>query len=135
MKRCADLVQLSREHHAALKLARAARHAAGSGSAETVAMAAQRIAREFPDELEPHFRNEELNLLPRLERAGEYALVDRTRRDHAQLRQLAASLATQPDDSALARFADLLAEHVRFEERELFESAQAHMAAQAVPPA
>lgn len=135
MKRHADLVQLSREHHAALKLAHATRRAAASGSAEAVATAARRVAKLFPDELEPHFRSEEQDLLARLERAGEHALVERTARDHAQLRQLAATLATQPDADALARFADLLAEHVRFEERELFESAQTHLSGQAAPSA
>jgi hemerythrin-like domain-containing protein len=135
MRRHADLVQLSREHHAALKLARAMRRAAESGSAEAVAMGAQRVVKLFPDELEPHFRDEEENLFAWLERAGEHALVERTMRDHAQLRQLAATLAMQPDVDALARFADLLAEHVRFEERELFESAQACMSAHVAPSA
>lgn len=129
MKRHADLVQLSREHHAALKLARAARLAAESGCPERVATAARHAATAFRDELEAHFRYEERTLLDRLERAGLHALVERTAREHAQLRQLAAALSTQADTDVLARFAELLGEHVRFEERELFESAQTQLSA------
>ena len=129
MKRHADLVRLSREHHAALKLARAARLAAESGCPERITTAARRVATAFRDELEAHFRDEERTLLNRLERAGLHVLVERTARDHARLRQLAAALARQADTDLLARFAELLVEHVRFEERELFESVQTHLSA------
>lgn len=125
MKRHPELLQLSREHHGALKLARNARLAAASGAGEAVLAAARQVAAQFPLELDPHFLSEELNLLPRLEKAGEHLLVDRTLADHGQLRRFAKILATQPDQETLASFASLLADHVRFEERELFEAVQA----------
>jgi IS5 family transposase len=61
-----------------------------------------------------------------LAQAGQHALVARTLADHAELRRLAEALAT-PDADSLLRFADLLGAHVRFEEREVFEAAQASL--------
>ena len=124
MKRHPDLLQLSREHHGALKLARDARRAAASGDASEMAALAQRVAQVFPVELDPHFCIEEQGILLLLAQAGQHALVARTLADHAELRRLARALAT-PDADTLLRFAELLSAHVRFEEREVFEAAQA----------
>lgn len=124
MKRHPQLQDLSREHHGALKLARAARLAAESHDASQVAALAQRTTKLFADELESHFHVEEQGILRQMTAAGELALVQRTLDEHAEMRRLAALLAV-PDAATLLRFADLLAAHVRFEERELFEAAQA----------
>lgn len=123
MKRHSDLLQLSREHYGALKLARDARRAAGSGEPGAVAALAQRVVQTFAAELDPHFRVEEQGILVLLAQAGQHELVARTLADHAELRHLAKALAT-PDADTLLRFADLLGAHVRFEEREVFEVAQ-----------
>ena len=124
MKRHPDLLQLSREHHGALKLARDARRAAASGDVREVAALAQRVAQVFPVEPDPHFRVEEQGILLLLGQAGQHALVARTLAEHAELRRLAQALAT-PDANSLLRFGDLLGAHVRFEKREVFEAAQA----------
>lgn len=124
MKRHPDLLQLSREHYSALKLARDARRAAASGDASEIAALAQRVMQIFPVELDPHFCVEEQGILVLLAQAGQHVLVARTLADHAELRRLAQALAT-PDADSLLRFADLLGAHVRFEEREVFEVAQA----------
>ncbi len=137
MKRHPQLQDLSREHHGALKLVRAARQAAESGQAENVAALARRVVERFAAELDPHFCVEESGILVALARAGETALVQRTLKEHAELRALAgafssaeATEATKSTEAAmLSRFGDLLASHVRFEERELFEAAQSLMAA------
>jgi hemerythrin-like domain-containing protein len=123
MKRHVALQQLSREHHQALKLARLACFAADAGLSEAISQAAATITEHFPDELETHFRTEEEDLLPALSTLGEQTLVDRTLAEHHELRQLNARLG-QPDANTLARFGNLLRDHVRFEERELFETAQ-----------
>jgi uncharacterized protein YeaO (DUF488 family) len=102
MKRDPRLHGLSSDHHRALALARALR-AEGATLAGVMA------------ELEPHFRIEEDVLLPALDAAGERALADRVREDHAFLR-------TCP---APAAFAARMADHVRFEERELFPRCEA----------
>lgn len=126
MKRHPDLLQLSREHYGALKLARDARRAAESGEASEVTLLAQRVVQTFPAELDPHFRIEEQGILVRLAQTGKHQLVERTVGDHTELRRLAKLLAN-PDADTLLRFADLLAAHVRFEEREVFEAAQKEM--------
>lgn len=123
MKRHPDLLQLSREHYGALKLARNTRRAAESGEPDAVAALAQRVVEVFPVELDPHFCAEEQGILVLLAQTGRDGLVARTLADHAELRRLAKALAT-PDADTLLRFADLLGAHVRFEEREVFEAAQ-----------
>jgi hemerythrin-like domain-containing protein len=126
MRRHPELLTLSREHHAALKLARDARRAAESGDASELWNLAQRVVRFFSAELDPHFRIEEQHLLVFLAHAGERDLVQRTLAEHAELRRIASALLC-PDAARLLHFADLLAAHVRFEERELFEVAQARL--------
>lgn len=126
MKRHPQLQQLSREHHGALKLARAARLAAESTLAEPVATLAQRVVDTFAAELDPHFCIEERYILPPLAQAGHLALVRRTLTEHAELRRLASAL-RHPDATMLLAFAELLVAHVRFEENELFAAAQEPM--------
>lgn len=123
MKRCPELQDLSREHHTALRLALGFRRAA-NGSDETALIEACNQAREtFDNELLPHFREEEQNLLPRLESAGASAVVARTLIEHRALQRLVRELEI-PDADVLLRYADLLTAHVRFEERELFDLAE-----------
>ncbi len=125
MKRHTALLKLSREHYSALKLARDGKLAALSGNASAVAALAARVGKEFASELEPHFREEEAGLLPFLTRVGEASLVARTLAEHGELRAFGAAL-QQPDATTLHRFSELLAAHIRFEERTLFEAAQEH---------
>ena len=122
MKRDRRLRQLSDDHHQALVLARRATSAA---SVEPEALAAlwDEVTRRFHSELAPHFSIEEQYMLPALERAGGAALAKRTRDEHAELRRIVSDdghdLATRLD-----RFGTLLRDHVRFEERVLFEAVQ-----------
>jgi hemerythrin-like domain-containing protein len=92
----------------------ASRDAGGRGAAW------DEVKERFRTELEPHFRREEQGLLPALRRAGEAALEQRTLREHRSLRELIA--ADRPEN--LAPFAALLTAHIRFEESELFDTAQ-----------
>lgn len=122
MKRDANLQDLSRDHHHALVLARRAERAAETGSDEEVASMWEAIAHAFDSDLGPHFDVEEQQLLPPLEAAGEDELVGRTRSDHQRLRALCAQ--TGDERERLRRFGELLREHVRFEESELFPTAE-----------
>lgn len=119
MKRTPALAGLSREHHTALVLAQ--RIAAGVLSAADLQL-------RFERELAPHFRAEEALLLPLLTAAGATDLAGRTRREHDEMRRLAAA-AEQGEGAALAAFAALLREHVRFEERALFPEAETRLSA------
>ena len=122
MKRDRRLRQLSDDHHQALVLARHATSAA-SVKPETLVGLWDEVARRFHRELAPHFSIEEQYMLPALERAGGAALAKRTRDEHAELRRIVSDdghdLATRLD-----RFGTLLRDHVRFEERVLFEAVQ-----------
>lgn len=120
MKRSPQLVPLSREHHTALSLARRVEKAMGGGTAQELQEAAARVAAGFVTELAPHFAEEERWLLPTLSAAGEQLLVDRTLADHRRLGALAQEIEKAPDGVRLQEFAQLLRDHVRFEERELF---------------
>lgn len=139
MKRSPALIELSREHHQALRLALAARRAAVSGADEEVAALAQQVRALMASELEQHFCREEADLLPLLAAAGHAELVSRTLAEHRLLRQSAAALVS-PQRGLLLAFAELLQAHVRFEERELFEVGERlapspdRVAAAAAPP-
>ena len=119
MKRHPALRQLSSDHHTGLVLARKARQAA-RGTVHDQRYAWTTLVARFRTELEPHFRVEEAGLLMALSRAGETALVERTLTEHEEMR----SLVAQDRPENLARFAELLTAHIRFEERELFARAQ-----------
>jgi hemerythrin-like domain-containing protein len=119
MKRSAILQPLSREHHTALTLAKASERAAQSGDKVRVSQTCQRVIRAYANELEPHFRIEEVSLLPLLHSTETQPLVERALADHQRLRGLIDAL-RQSDAEALDSFGKCLSAHVRFEERELF---------------
>jgi hemerythrin-like domain-containing protein len=117
MKRDPRLQGLSSEHHHGLVLARRA----AQGRVD-----AAEVRRRFDAELRPHFAVEEEVILPALEAAGEVAFVERTRADHARLRELLAA-AERGEPGRLAEFAETLERHIRFEERELFPAVEARL--------
>ena len=128
MQRCPELLELSREHYRALKIALEAKKVAQGAVATPLIAAAEAVRKAMVEELEPHFREEEEHLLPALAAAGCGDLVAHTLDEHRQLRESVATLA-EPTSERLLHFADLLQAHVRFEERQLFEAAQALLTA------
>lgn len=133
MKRHPHLRPLSREHHAALVLAK--RIAACAPERAAVESMCLDVTRYVGAELLAHLNEEETTLLDRLrDRHG--AEVRRIESEHAALRSLAARIA-QIDPGALRRFGRLLADHVRFEEREFFALVEPHLPftpCQSTPP-
>lgn len=117
MKRSTALQSLSREHHAALKLARACERSVESGQLDDTC---RRVIAAFANELEPHFMLEENELLPLLPGAELRALAERTLAEHAELRALVEQLRQRCAADTLQDFGKSLVAHVRFEERELF---------------
>ena len=123
MKRHPALIQLSREHHSALVLAKRAKRMS-EGTPDARNTFAAEVGRIFALDLEPHFQLEEKMLLPALMAAGEREAAEQTLTEHTELR----ALVYQPGinhQGTLRRFGDALAEHVRFEEQELFPRAEA----------
>lgn len=119
MKRNPALQSLSREHHTALVLAKACERAAQSGDEELMQQTCRRAIQIFSNEMEPHFQIEEQAYLPLLCGVETQRLVDRTWKDHQELRGLINDL-QQNNVETLTSFGKCLSAHVRFEERELF---------------
>jgi len=119
MKRHPALQTLSRDHHQALVIAQRLRRAGDLGAGE-----AQAAFLEFwSSECQLHFRVEEEVLLPRFAAAGggDSPAIARVLVDHAEIRLRAIRLQGEPASTALLReLGELLAEHVRLEERDLF---------------
>ena len=130
MKRHPALVPLSDDHHHELVHARRLRLAAESAPDERLAAAAAYVHAFFTETVD-HFRREEEELFPvylRLDGADR-ALVDRILREHMELHGLARALRSQVasgevDPAVLSELGSLLHDHVRVEERELFEAIQ-----------
>lgn len=122
MLRDLRLIELSREHHVALRLAK---RLAGAGTADSLPTVTSFLRQEKATLLR-HFGDEERDLLPQLLDFGEAALAQRLVDEH---REMEALMSHDQDPQALARLGRVLGEHVRFEERELFEVLQKHWAA------
>jgi hemerythrin-like domain-containing protein len=122
MKRHSALLTWSREHHAALVLAKRAQRVNESSPDGLNALISQ-VTGAFVLELEPHFHLEEKHLLPALLIAGQREAVERTLAEHAELRTLAGQLDIHHPE-VIRRFGAALAKHVHFEERELFPLAE-----------
>ncbi|HEY2515890.1 MAG TPA: hemerythrin domain-containing protein [Polyangiaceae bacterium] len=128
------LVPLSKDHHAALQLALALRldgseHLRRRLPQPTSALVAH-VRRVFIEELEPHFRTEELELMVVVDGLDQEldALCANLRREHARMRLLIRALAqTYIEAEQLAlldQFGRLLEAHIRAEERALFTRVQ-----------
>lgn len=125
MPRTGVLLSLSREHHSSLVLARAARQAAESGDSAALSAMMQRIEEHWRAVLHEHFAQEE-QLLRLAADAVNAESADRILAEHAELRGLACESCELDLPARLQRFGELLAAHVRYEERVLFPQLQSH---------
>ncbi|RDI75713.1 Hemerythrin HHE cation binding domain [Gaiella occulta] len=129
MKRHPALVPLSREHHQELSSARGLRRAATAADDERATAARAYVDRFFSATVD-HFRVEEDLLFPLYVRyAGKTEVLGRILREHMELHGLVRALraevaAGQVEAATLEAIGSLLEEHVRLEERELFEEIQ-----------
>jgi hypothetical protein len=130
VQRSPALAPLSRDHHVTLTHALRLRRAS---EPDVPAVVAGFLA-FLVDDGERHFRAEEEVLLPLLP-DDEPAAGLRLTRDHAEIRRRARALGEHPDPAAAAELGELLAEHVRFEERELFPLLEARLEAAALADA
>jgi hypothetical protein len=126
MKRHAALQDLSRDHQLLLMQARHIRwleegHPRAGGFDEVLAG----LLAFWQSDGELHLREEEMVLLPALNALPQH--MQRVHHDHAALRHAITQLLTKPDAPTLFAFGRLLHDHVRWEERELFEHSQTHL--------
>jgi hemerythrin-like domain-containing protein len=119
LKRSEALAPLSHDHHRALDAALRLRRADAAGLDEAVAHFAG-----FWTHGQAHFAIEERLILPALPADAEWtAGIERVAREHATIRRLAAALLAPghaPGPRIANELGELLNEHVRFEERQLF---------------
>lgn len=125
LSRHAALRPLSREHMGGLVQARSLRRAA-EGDAAWRRAAVEAFVTAWSAELSPHFEDEERLLLPLID---EPAMRARLLDEHRRLRDLAERCSGDPDSVArdpdlLRRLGTLLHDHIRWEERVLFEAIQ-----------
>jgi hemerythrin-like domain-containing protein len=123
MKRREELINLSREHHQSLRLAKKCLDVAATGESEKCQALCDEIISIFDQEWERHFRNEEAAIFNitadmngRIHDLGRQ-LVD----EHERMREMARAM-NQGETSCtlLHDFGVLLRDHTRVEERELF---------------
>ena len=125
LKRREELRSLSEDHHNALVIAlRCRRLAAGQHDADPVELWAG-VLEFFRLAILPHFDLEETLLLPAIDAIGEpetSKMTERIRDEHRRLRAMIAD--PVPDDAGWTAIGTLLDEHIRFEERVVFEATQ-----------
>lgn len=126
MKRCPQLRKLSVEHQAALSLAVQVKRAAEKASQEELRPWVVQIQDRWWSELLPHFQAEESHLVPAMQAAGLSTLAERAIQEHRAIEDLVFD-SNLPCRTRLTQFAELLRDHVRFEERILFETAQTNL--------
>jgi hemerythrin superfamily protein len=92
---------------------------------------ARKVRAAWEVELEPHFSVEEQILFPAVKgRIDEPQLVDRLIAEHREIESLMEDLTADPGAPRLRTFAKLLNDHIRSEERGLFEQIQEHLNAE-----
>ena len=120
IKRSKELAPLSREHHDGLLFVwKIKQGLANNTPIETLC----NYTRWFwSNHIKPHFKDEEKVLVKFM--AIDNPLVQQMFIEHAQIRDMIVQLDKEPDTSSLELLAELVNDHIRFEERELFAYAE-----------
>ena len=121
MKRARALAPLSRDHHVALEHALRLRRV----KSPELALVVARFRAFLVADGRRHFAQEEELLGPALPAAA----AERLRAEHTEILRRAAGLEETPDVDAAHALGELLARHVRYEERELFPLLEAQLSA------
>jgi hemerythrin-like domain-containing protein len=131
MLRDKSLIPLSRQHQHALALCVRLDRAMQAGEIDLEAWQAE-MQQQFESEIVIHFAAEEQELFPAAARFPELqSLVDELVTEHVFLRDCFSRAAARSLDSqGLTEFGRKLAEHIRKEERQLFEGMQKVMSAE-----
>jgi hemerythrin-like domain-containing protein len=125
MLRDPSLIPLSRQHQHALALCVRLDRALEAGGIDVEAWQAE-IQQQFESEISFHFAAEEKELFPAAARFAEMQpLVNELLAEHDLLRDgFAGATARSLDRETLANFGEKLVQHIRKEERQLFEAMQ-----------
>lgn len=116
LKRSKELAPLSREHHDGLLFAFKIRQGLKNGA--SVSKLKQYTIWFWQQHIKPHFYQEEKILLPHFPANHELAI--RLSKEHEYIREFILSLDRDADQATFGQLCDLLDDHIRFEEREVF---------------
>ncbi len=130
MKRAEQLIKLSREHHGSLSMAKKISNIAANGSDAELLQAIQTIRDYNEAELEEHFQHEERTLFAPIfkdysENTELVEMATRLLKEHGYIRMMIPRLNPETAREDLAEFGELLKNHTRLEERELFPQIEA----------
>ena len=121
IKRHPAIVELSKDHHFALLLVWKIRE--GFRKSIEPSRISKYVVHFFDTDLTQHFKEEEEFLFRKL--AADNELRIQAEEDHRQIRQLVNDLRQNPTDKdLLEKFAGTIENHIRFEERKLFNHLQ-----------
>ena len=122
MQRAQQLQELSREHHDSLVMAKNIAEIAESGNDAELLEAIERVKDYYKNELEVHFQHEERTIFSLIfrEYREHIALATTLLKEHGFIRMLIPKLTLENAKTDLAEFAEVLKNHTRVEERELF---------------
>lgn len=116
IKRSIELMQLSREHHEGLLLKW--KITEGINKHVSVERLSDYLLFFYSSNLEDHFNIEEQFLFPLLPAHNELRI--RAQKQHDELRAIVSRIKLKEAIDDLVQFVNLLEEHIRFEERTLF---------------
>lgn len=122
MKRAEQLIKLSREHHGSLTMAKKISNIAANGTDEALLEAIESIKVYYDSELEQHFQHEERTIFtPIFSYYKEHTGIATTLlKEHGHIRVMIPQLKLETAKKDLAEFGEILKNHTRMEERELF---------------
>ena len=123
IRRSVQLAPLSREHHDGLLFAWKIRQ--GLENNTPLELLRKYSMWYWRHHIKPHFYQEEKILIAYLPADQPMAL--RLKEEHDHIRELVLGLDEQADKRSLQILCDLLNQHIRFEERELFEYMEQHL--------
>ena len=112
-----DLMPLSKEHEDGLQFAERLR--AGIANQVSTTLLKEYTFWFWKNHIRPHFRQEEDVLLSYFPPGNK--LAQRMRNEHDMIRELILCLDEEADNRTLTLFADLIQDHILFEETEMFE--------------
>ena len=116
MKRNVNLIELSRDHHFGLLLGWKIRQGIRNNADPKVI--AQYVSYFSENSLLPHFQEEEQDVLAPLSPDDPHK--QRVLTDHQKIRELVHRISSEPAEDLLMELANLVDDHIRYEERELF---------------
>lgn len=116
IKRSKELAPLSREHHDGLLYVWKMRQGLKTGA--PLSKLKGYTIWYWKQHIKPHFFHEEKILLPHM--PANHELANRLKKEHENIRELILNLDHDADYTSFIQLCDLLDDHIRFEERQVF---------------